>query len=485
MKTNKSLKINFIMNCILTCSAYIFPLITFPYISRVLQASGNGKINFANSIVSYFVMFASLGIPVYGVRACASVRKNKKELSKTVQELLILNIIMCFITYIVLFNCVFLIDKMYEYKELIFIFSSTLILNCIGVEWLYKALEEYSYITMRSIIFKVIAIILMFMFVKTKNDYIPYAIIMVIGSSASFIFNLIKLPKYIYLQKFESYNFSKHLKPIFMFFLLSVSWTIYTNLDIVMLGFIKGDIEVGYYSAAIKIKSILVSTVSALGTVLLPRLTVYVDERNEEKFYKLLKKNCSFIIITSFSIIGFLVINAHEIMIFLSGYEYIPAVPAMQIIMFSVLFIGLSTMAGTNMLVPMGKESITVIATVGGIIINIILNCILIPNFGATGAAFATVIGEATILSFECFYLRNKLSLVFDKIEIIKIFIATVIAIICTLAVKIYVLKLNILIILIITSIIYWSICIIMLILFKEQFILEQGRSILKRFKKL
>ena len=143
MKTNKSLKINFIMNCILTCSAYIFPLITFPYISRVLQASGNGKINFANSIVSYFVMFASLGIPVYGVRACASVRKNKKELSKTVQELLILNIIMCFITYIVLFNCVFLIDKMYEYKELIFIFSSTLILNCIGVEWLYKALEEY------------------------------------------------------------------------------------------------------------------------------------------------------------------------------------------------------------------------------------------------------------------------------------------------------------------------------------------------------
>lgn len=485
MKTNKSLKINFIMNCILTCSAYIFPLITFPYISRVLQASGNGKINFANSIVSYFVMFASLGIPVYGVRACASVRKNKKELSKTVQELLILNIIMCFITYIVLFNCVFLIDKMHEYKELIFIFSSTLILNCIGVEWLYKALEEYSYITMRSIIFKVIAIILMFMFVKTKNDYIPYAIIMVIGSSASFIFNLIKLPKHVYLQKYESYNFSKHLKPIFMFFLLSVSWTIYTNLDIVMLGFIKGDIEVGYYSAAIKIKSILVSTVSALGTVLLPRLTVYAGEKNEEKFYKLLKKNCSFIIITSFSIIGFLVINAHEIMIFLSGYEYIPAVPAMQIIMFSVLFIGLSTMAGTNMLVPIGKESITVIATVGGIIINIILNCILIPNFGATGAAFATVIGEATILSVECFYLRNKLSLVFDKIGIIKIFIGTVIAIICTLVVKMYVLKLNILIILIITSIIYWSIYIIMLILFKEQFILEQGRSISKRFKKL
>lgn len=485
MKTDKSLKINFIMNTILTCSAYIFPLITFPYISRVLGVDGNGKINFANSIINYFVMFASLGIPIYGIRACANVRNNKKELSKTVHELLILNIIMCCITYIILFNCIFLIDKIYQYKNLIFIFSSTLLLNCIGVEWLYKALEEYSYITIRSIIFKIIAIILMFLFVKTKNDYVTYAIIMVIGSSASFIFNIVKLPKYIYIKKYESYNLLKHLKPIFMFFLLSVSWTIYTNLDVIMLGFMKGNVEVGYYSAAIKIKSILVSTVSALGAVLLPRLTVYINDKNEEKFYKLLKKNCNFIIITSFSIIAFLVINAYEIMIFLSGSEYIPAVPVMQVVVFSILFIGLSTMTGTNLLVPIGKESITVLATVGGIVINIILNYMLIPKFGAVGAALSTVIGEVTILLIECLYLRNKLSLVFDKMEIIKILIATIITSIFIMFVKGYFIKSSTLIVLLITTIIYWLVYIIILILFKEQFILDEGRNILKIFKRL
>lgn len=485
MKTDKSLKINFIMNTILTCSAYIFPLITFPYISRVLGVDGNGKINFANSIVNYFVMFASLGIPIYGIRACANVRNNKKELSKTVHELLILNIIMCFITYIVLFNCVFLIDKMYQYKNLIFIFSSTLILNCIGVEWLYKALEEYSYITIRSIIFKVIAIILMFLFVRSKNNYVTYAIIMVIGSSASFIFNIVKLPQYIYIKRYKSYNLLKHLKPIFMFFLLSVSWTIYTNLDVIMLGFMKGNIEVGYYSAAIKIKSILVSTVSALGTVLLPRLTVYINDKNEKNFYKLLKKNCNFILITSFSIIGFLVINAYEIIILLSGSEYIPAIPIMQVVVFSILFIGLSTMTGTNILVPIGKESITVLATVGGIVVNIILNYILIPKFGAIGAAFSTVIGEVTILLIECFYLRNKLSLLFDKIEIIKILIATIITSTITLFVKGYFVNLNILIILFISTAIYWMTYIIILFIFKEQFILDEGKKLLEIFKKL
>lgn len=149
MQKQKSLKINFIMNAFLTMSSFIFPLITFPYISRILLPEGTGKVSFATSVISYFVILAQLGIPTYGIRACAKVRDNREELSKTAHELLIINIIMCCFSYLILGILLMTVPKFKSEKTLLIIVSLTLLFNTIGMEWLYKALEQYTYITIQ------------------------------------------------------------------------------------------------------------------------------------------------------------------------------------------------------------------------------------------------------------------------------------------------------------------------------------------------
>ena len=284
-RKNTSLKLNFIMNALLTMSQFIFPLITFPYVSRILLPEGTGKVSFATSVISYFAMFAQLGIPTYGIRACARIRDDKEKLTRTVQELFIINFTMSLISYLALFGAIILVPRLRQDKILFLIVSLTILFNAIGMEWLYKALEQYTYITIRSIIFKFIALILMFLLIHQKNDYVIYGGISILASSASNIFNFIHVHKYISLKPVGNYNFKRHLKAVAVFFAMSCATTVYTHLDTVMLGFMATDTDVGYYNAAVKIKTILVSIVTSLSVVLLPRASYYVEHNELEKFY--------------------------------------------------------------------------------------------------------------------------------------------------------------------------------------------------------
>ena len=177
------------MNAILTMSSFIFPLITFPYVSRILLPEGTGKVSFATSVVSYFAMFAQLGIPTYGIRACAKVRDDKEKLTKTVQELFIINLAMSLIAYIALFAAITFVPRLQQDKALFLIASLTILFNVIGMEWLYKALEQYTYITIRSVIFKFVALIAMFALIHQKSDYVIYGGISILAASASNIFS--------------------------------------------------------------------------------------------------------------------------------------------------------------------------------------------------------------------------------------------------------------------------------------------------------
>ena len=227
-----SLKINMIMNVILTMSSMIFPLITFPYAARVVGAEGIGKVTFATSVITYFSMFAQLGIPTYGIRACAKVRDDRKLLSKTVQEILIINAITCIVSYIALAISLVAIPKFAADKMLFLVIGSTILLNALGTEWLFKALEQYSYITIRSIIFKFIALVAMFMLVQSESDYVIYGATTILAASASNVLNFLYLPKLVDLKPTGNYNLRQHMKMIFVFFALSVATTIYTNLGL-------------------------------------------------------------------------------------------------------------------------------------------------------------------------------------------------------------------------------------------------------------
>lgn len=476
MQKQKSLKINFIMNAFLTMSSFIFPLITFPYISRILLPEGTGKVSFATSVISYFVILAQLGIPTYGIRACAKVRDNREELSKTAHELLVINIIMCCFSYLILGILLMTVPKFKSEKTLLIIVSLTLLFNTIGMEWLYKALEQYMYITIRSIIFKVIAVIAMFLLVHEKSDYIIYGAISIFASSASNIFNLINVHKYINLKPIGNYNLKQHLKPVFIFFAISCAATIYTNLDTVMLGFIKTDSDVGCYNAAVRIKSILVSIVTSLGVVLLPRASYYLEHNMISEFYKITKKAINFVFIIAVPLMAYFILFAKEGIFLLSGSAYIGAVKPMQIIMPTLVFIGLTNIMGIQMLVPMGKEKIVLYSEIAGALVDLVINIVLIPRWASAGAAIGTLVAEIIVWIVQYCALRKDVKSAYLTIDYKTILWAILMAIVGVVWVK--TLSINVFFKLIISAVMFFGIYFGVLMIRKDELTIEMKNQL-------
>lgn len=481
MKKNKSIKINFIMNAVLTMSSFIFPLITFPYISRILSPVGTGKVAFATSLITYFAMFAQLGIPTYGIRSCAKVRDDRTELSKVVHELLFINLIMSLISYVFFVAILFIIPKLQEERNLYIIISLTILLNAIGMEWLYKGLEEYAYITIRSVAFKFIALIFMFLFVREQKDYTIYGGITIFASSASNVLNLLNSHKYIDWKKQKGYCLKRHIRPILIFFAMSCATTIYTNLDTVMLGFMTTDKDVGYYNAAIKIKLILVSIVTSLGTVLLPRASYYVEHSLIGEFWNTSRKALNFVMVIALPMMLYFILYAKEGIYFLSGTEYKGAILPMQIIMPTLLFIGLSNILGIQILVPMGKEKIVLYSEIAGAGVDLLINALLIPSLHSTGAAVGTVIAEFIVLLFQYIYIKRYMNIenLFMNVQFFKIMLALILAYCITyIASKFYS---SILETLVLSAVLFFGTYIICLWTVKEPLFTEIVTQVLKK----
>lgn len=431
-----SVKFNFIMNFIMSASSIVFPLITFPYISRVLMATGNGKVATASAVITYFNMFASLGIPTYGIRACAKVRDDKEKLSKTVQELLIINSITMFLTLIAFIFTVALIPEFAAEKNLYIINGIGMVLNVFAITWLYNALEQYAYITVINMIVKLVSLILMFMLVKKPEDYVVYGGITVFASSASYVFNFIYATKFVSLKKSAPYDFRVHMKPILRFFAMSAATSVYTNLDVVMLRFMQGDTEVGYYNAAIKVKTILVTLITSLGTVLLPRLSYYVKKEKTEDFYRMIGKAVNFVVLAGFPLTIYFMLYAKESIQFLAGDGYGGSIIPMVILMPTVLLIGLSNITGIQILTPQNMEQKVLKSIICGAVVDFILNLILIPRIASSGAALATTIAEIVVLIVQCIYLKDILKDIVRGVEWIKVGAAIILGMIADIAVK-------------------------------------------------
>lgn len=479
-RNNNSIKLNIVMNFILTISNFIFPLITFPYVSRVLLPAGTGKVAFATSIVSYFAMVGMLGIPTYGIRACAKVRDNKEKLSKTVQEIMVINTIAMTLSLITYVLAIFLVPRMTQDKTLFMINIAMLVFNLIGCEWLYKALEQYSYITIRSIILKFISLILMFLLVHQRSDYVIYGAITILASVGSNFFNFINLRKFLHLKWYSNLNLSQHIKPIFSFFMMTVATTIYTNLDSVMLGFMKGDEAVGYYNAAVKIKTILVSLVTSMGAVLLPRLSFYIKEGRDKDFKILTVRSLQFVCFISIPLWVYFTLFAKEGIYFLSGNAYTGSIVPMQIIMPTLFLIGISNLLGIQILVPMDRENDVLKSVSFGAVINLIVNAICIPKFGASGAAFGTLVAELFVTIYQIYVLRDFLSLIISDIKIYKNLLATLLASIVSLTVSMVFKGMSDFLVLLISATVFGTIYGIINLFLKEDFTMYLVRYVKK-----
>jgi O-antigen/teichoic acid export membrane protein len=479
MAQKHSLKLNFVMNAILTMSSFIFPLISYPYVSRILLPEGTGKVSFATSLIAYFIMFAQLGIPTYGVRACSRVRDDRQALTRTAQELLIINLIMTALSYTALFLALLFVPRLRAERTLYLLVSLSMIFNTIGMEWLYKALEQYTYITVRSIVFKIVALIAMFVLIHSREDYVIYGGITILASSASGICNFVHARRFISLRPVGGYRFRPHLKAVAVFFAMACASTVYTNLDTVMLGFMTSDETVGYYNAAVRIKSILVSIVTSLGAVLLPRASYYVERGEMDRFRQITRKALNFVFLAAVPMMIYFMVFARQGIFLLSGENYAGAVRPMQWIMPTLLFIGLSNVLGIQILVPLNREKVVLWSIIAGAAVDVVLNVALIPQYGASGAAAATSVAELVVLAVQFFVLGKEATGAFAAVSFGKLLPALAVGI--AAASWVLLMQWGSFVTLLLSGILFFGSYLAMLLVLKEEMVKQLLMQLLKR----
>ena len=393
----KSLVKNSLYNVIKTFSGLVFPLITFTYSARILGDVGIGKVNFTKSIVSYFTMIAMLGMNYYGTREAAKRRDDKEKLSRFVREMLVINGCTTLLAYLLLAAVMLTVPKLQEYRELLLCSSLAILLQGMGVEWLYQALEEYRYIAIRSVLFQIIALIALFWFVRDAQDVLPYAAITLFASSGSYVINFINARKCICFPCHGCLEIKKHLKPLLWLFAMAVSIELYTVLDSTMLGFLQGDGAVGRYTAAVKVNKIVVSIISAVGVVLIPRLSYYISRGEQQKIKELTRDAYNYVLLLAIPAMTGLFLFSDEIILLFSGNGFARAGITMRILTPIVVFIPFSVTTNQQTFVPMGKEKLILLSTMVGAVTNFLCNLWLIPRYAENGAAVATVVAECAV----------------------------------------------------------------------------------------
>lgn len=407
-----SIKKNSILNIIKTISTILFPLITFPYVSRTLLPDNIGKVNFATTYVGYFALIASLGVSTYAIRECASKKKCKEELSDVASQIYSINIITTLLAYLILFLSFITVNKIEGYKLLILIYSVTIVSTTLGADWINSAMEDFKYITIRSIGFQFLSLLLLFLLVRNENDYYKYVIILVVSSAGASISNIFYRKKYCNIHFTFHIEWKRHMGPILALFAMTMAATIMNSTDITMLGFMKGDYEVGLYSTAHKVINIIAQFVQSIIYVLIPRLSFYFANADYVNINKLLRKLLSFNIMLGLPLVIGTIMMSSDIMYVVGGQEYIAATPLLSILIISFLFslVG-GSFLGNGILIPSKKEKYYMIVCCITAVVNIILNLILIPPLGAVGASIATAANGFLIFVLLLFKIDKRVKI--------------------------------------------------------------------------
>ncbi len=396
--THKSLGLNALLNGFQSMLNLIFPIITFPYVSRILSVNGMGIYNFSNTYINYFLLVAGLGINTYAVREGSKLRDNFQKISNFSSQIFSINIISTLLAYMLLIVSLVLFERLKPYALCISIFSFQIIFTTIGANWVYIIYEDYAYITLRNIIFKVLSIILLFILVKGPNDYIVYAAITVFASVGSNILNFFHVKTFITLKITNHLNLKYHLKPILIIFASVMGVTLYASCNNTILGLIKGDYAVGIYSVALKIYTISQSLLSAILTVTIPRLSMLYGKKLFDDYGNLLSKLINLLIVLSLPAAVGLAMLSKNVVLIIAGEKYFSAANSLAIISWAIIFSLYSWVFSDCVLLPAKRENKLLINTIITAVFNILVNLLLIPFWSYNAAAVSTVLSEILVM---------------------------------------------------------------------------------------
>ncbi len=421
----KSLKLNALFSAIRRVCYIVFPLITFPYVSRVMGADAIGKFNFSNSIISYFILLSSLGVANYALRDGSKIRDDKVKFQKFISEVFTINMIATVISYVILMLLLF-IPKINSYSAIILILSIQILFNTLGVEWIYNIYEDHIYLTIRSISIQILSLILLLLFVHSPNDLLWYASISALAGTGSNVLNLLFLKKHCSLKLTKELNLDKHLKPIMILFASQIAITIYASSDITILGFLCSDYTVGIYAISVKIYTIIKSVLAAVIVVSIPRLSYYVGNKKQDIFVKSSNNIYKTILtLTIPTIVGLMMLSKEAVLI-VGGEQYIESYNSLVLLSIAILFSTVSYFWCQCVLVPHHEEKGVLFITIVSAIVNVVLNLIFIPFFGEVAAAVTTIISEALVCVYSIAKGRKYLKTVDILKTIIKVMVGCI-----------------------------------------------------------
>lgn len=415
-----SIKRNYIYNLSYQILTLLLPLITTPYISRVLGVDNIGVYSFTSSIVNYFILLATFGINLYGQREIAFNREDIEKKSEVFWNLILLRLV-CVIISFTIYIIVILVWGQYK---LLFLIQSLSIITCLfDVTWFCQGEENFGIIVLRNIIFRVFSIILLFVFVRKANDLWKYVFLTVLSGLISSVSLILYVSKRVMGGHISCLHPFYYLKPVFLLFIPQIAIEIYTVLDKSMIGFITASAyENGCYEQAQKISKMLLMVITSLGTVVVPRMSALWAKKDLENIKLTLVRSFKFMFAVSLPMqFGLICISDYFVPFFFGdGYEKV--VPLLRIFTGLFLTIGISNIIGLQYLIPIKKEDVFTITVTIGAVSNFVLNIILIPKFGSVGGAIASVMAEGIIAGVQLIYARKIINVGFIFMNSWKIF---------------------------------------------------------------
>ena len=402
-------KRNFIYNLIYQILILIIPLITAPYLSRIVGPNGVGIYSYTYSIVYYFMLLTMLGVNNYGNRSVAKTRDDRHKLSKTFWSIYFFQLLMGFIMLILYLSYIYFFAN--QYKLIAIIQSLFIISSIFDINWLFFGLEEFKMTITRNTFIKLGNIILIFLLVKNTNDLWKYTLIM---SGMTLLSQLIMwnaLRKKVDFVKITLKDIRKHIKPNLILFIPVIAISLYKMIDKVMLGIMCNVSEVGYYENAEKITNVPMTIITALGTVMLPRISNIIAKGEKNKINDYIEKSSYFVLFLSFAMCGGLVAIGYDFAPLYFGIEFQKTGILIMLLSLTFPFLSFANVLRTQYLIPNERDKGYIISVSLGAIINLILNLILIPKYSSVGACFSTIAAEATVAIYQTISVRNELDI--------------------------------------------------------------------------
>lgn len=439
-KQVSSIKANFAYKSLLTISTYIMGFITFPYVSRIFGAEKLGLVSLVDNTIGYFLLFATMGISNIGVREVATVRDDQVKLNRTFSNLLGVNLLFTVVTMAVYLVFVNIVPHMRQHVDMLYVGSAKILFSSLLMEWLFSGMENFRYITTRSIFIKVLYVIAVFVFIRRPDQYKLYFYFSIIVVVLNGIINFIYSRKYVRINFRELFNF-KYFKSNIKLGIYNVMTSMYLTFNVMYLGLVCGNTQVGYYSAAFKMYSVILGLFTAFTSIMLPRMSSILAEGDHIHFRAMINKSFKGVSTISIPLILCSIIMSPQIIQIICGSGYESAVLPMRIIMPAILFVGIAQILAVQALMPMRKDNVLLSASIAGAIISVLINILFVSSYGSVGSAMVLICAEGIVTMIYICYTEIHKIIHLPYRELISAFVKTLPLVIICLICSFYIIN--------------------------------------------